>query len=386
MKRVRWTTVLALAGVLVVGGVAVAQDRVGAVGAVVAQDGATAFVDEAARIQADRAGIISELMGMWAPARGAFQLEIALQRASAAKLLQVSRAGSFEEVERILLGATAGAPFGEFVPNALGDTDQDYLYTPVTPCRIFDTRNVGGSIPAGGTRDFYVYGGGLDIIQGGDPAGCPAPKGEPRGVHLNVTVVPVGAQGNIRVYPADAATPNASAVNFKLGTNIANALTVQSFYSLGPEEIQVFAGAGAAHVLADVLGYYYDVELTLGSGQTLTGVYSAHTASAATGEFFMASFSYGIELPSAPSAPSANFIPVGGSSTTNCPGSATSPSALPGNLCVYERVNVDSTYGCIFGPQSGACNSMSTFGAGVSFSATNAGRTLSYGTWAVTAP
>jgi hypothetical protein len=91
----------------------------------------------------------------------------------------------------------------------------------------------------------FVYGTGLDTIQGGDPAGCPAPQGEPRGVHLNLTVVPVGTQGNVRVYPANVATPGASAVNFKLGTNIANALTVQTFYDLASEEIQVFVGGAA---------------------------------------------------------------------------------------------------------------------------------------------
>jgi hypothetical protein len=285
MTRFRWATVLALAGLLVVGGMAVAQDRAMTAaeqaaliaGGPVAQDGAQTAAAQAAQarlaeIQANREATISELMGVWAPSRGADQLELALREASARQLLQVSRAESFLEVNKILLGPSAGGPFGEVVANSLGDTDQDYVYTPVEPCRIFDTRNVGGAIPAGGTRDFYVYGGGLDTLQGGNPAGCPAPKGEPRAVHLNVTVVPVGAQGNVRVYPANVATPQASAVNFKLGTNIANALTVQTYYFFGPQEIQVFAGAGAAHVLADVMGYYYNVGAGTGTQTIPDGV------------------------------------------------------------------------------------------------------------------
>jgi hypothetical protein len=337
-----------------------------------------------AGIQADREGTISELLGVWAPAEGADQLEVTLRAATDQELLLVSQATSFDEVERILLGEAARSPVGEFIPNALGDADQDYLYTPVAPCRIFDTRNVGGAIAAGTSREFYVYGPGLNTLQGG-AANCPAPKGEPRGVHLNVTVVPVGAQGNVRVYPANASTPNASAVNFKLGTNIANALTVQSYYSLGPREIEVYAGAGAAHVLADVLGYYYDVDLTLGSGETLKGVYGASTNNALAGEFFMAPFSFPVELPGAPSAPAANFIPIGGSPTTNCPGSYTNPTALPGNLCVYERTSVNRTFSSIFNPATGN-STFGTFGAALSFLATANGRTLSYGSWAVTAP
>jgi hypothetical protein len=258
MKRFGWVTLLALAGVLVVGGMAVAQERP----MTAAERSAEVELARLAEIQADREGKIAELVAMWAPRGGAEaeQLEMTLRAAKPAQLLRVSAAESFDAVERILLGAGAGAPFGGVLPNDLGDTSQDYVYTPVTPCRIFDTRNAGGSISAGTTREFYVYGTSTIAAQGGNPSGCAAPQGEPRAVHLNVTVVPVGTQGNVRVYPANVATPGASAVNFKLGTNIANALTVGTYYALGtPREIEVFAGAGDAHVLADVLGYYYNV-------------------------------------------------------------------------------------------------------------------------------
>jgi hypothetical protein len=264
MTRCRWGVLVAMAGLLLGVGSAVAQDDMIAAGGpkVVAENPAQS--EQSRRLEAIRSdpeGTIAELMGRWAPAEGASQLETALRAAGPGKLYQVSRAGSFKEVERILLGAAAGAPSLGVIPNTLGDTTQDYVFTAVTPCRIFDTRNIGAPIAAGGTMEFYVYGGAPDIApQGGEAAGCPAPagKGEPRAVHMNLTVVPVGAQGNVRVYPADVATPTASSVNFKLGTNIANALTVGTYVSFGPKEIEVFVAVSDAHVVGDVLGYYYD--------------------------------------------------------------------------------------------------------------------------------
>jgi hypothetical protein len=268
MARFRWGVVLAMAGLALGAGSAIAQDDMTVAGGpkVVAETPAQA--EQMARLEAIRAnpeGTISELMARWAPPEGASQLETALRAAGPGKLYAVSRATSFKEVERILLGPAAGRPFNGAVTNTLGDTTQDFVYTPVSPCRIFDTRSgtgeFAGPITAGNSKQFYVYGSAGDIApQGGSATGCPAPagKGEPRGVHMNLTVVPVSGQGNARVYPADEAPPTSSSVNFKLGTNIANALTVKTYVSFGPKEIAVYVAVSDAHVVGDVLGYYYD--------------------------------------------------------------------------------------------------------------------------------
>jgi hypothetical protein len=258
MTRCRRGVLLAVAGLLLAGGSAIAQDDMVAAGGPRSVALAPAEAEQLARLAAIRSNpeaAVSELVARWAPADGASQLEVALRAAGPGKLYQLSSAKSFEEVERILLG-----PGADVAPNFLGDTTQDYVFTPVTPCRIFDTRNISGGTPitAGNSQEFYVYG--SVSAQGGEATGCapPAGKGEPRAVHINLTVVPVGAQGNVRVYPANATTPTASSVNFKLGTNIANALTVGTYYSIGPREIEVYVAVSDAHVVGDVLGYYYD--------------------------------------------------------------------------------------------------------------------------------
>lgn len=75
----------------------------------------------------------------------------------------------------------------------LGDLDKDYVFTPVTPCRIIDTRAGGGGLfLPGQAREYYIYGPGGNIAsQGGNRIGCPSPRGEPRGVHVNITAVPL---------------------------------------------------------------------------------------------------------------------------------------------------------------------------------------------------
>ena len=79
---------------------------------------------------------------------------------------------------------------------------QDLKYTPVTPCRIVDTRKSGGKIGAYTQRNFYVYGsGGTISAQGGNSAGCPAPLGEPLAAHINMVAVDPPAKAICRPFP-----------------------------------------------------------------------------------------------------------------------------------------------------------------------------------------
>ena len=75
----------------------------------------------------------------------------------------------------------------------------EFLYTPVHPCRIVDTRKAGGAISVDGIRSYDVHG--YVSHQGGNYYGCFSPKGEPRAVHINVTAVPVAGNGWLTAYP-----------------------------------------------------------------------------------------------------------------------------------------------------------------------------------------
>jgi hypothetical protein len=132
---------------------------------------------------------------------------------------------------------------------------ENLVYTPVNPCRIVDTRKAGGAIPPSGIRNYNVHG---DVAsQGGNPAGCPSPKGEPLAVALNVTAVPVSGLGYLTAYPYCSNAPLASLVNYKAGIQpIANSGTVKTCFNC-TKDISVKSGSGTSHVVIDVLGYYY---------------------------------------------------------------------------------------------------------------------------------
>ena len=129
----------------------------------------------------------------------------------------------------------------------------------MTPCRIVNTKAKVGRFSPNERREYYVYGSSTVIAnQGGNPAGCAAPSGEPSAVHINVTVIPQSGQGHFALFPANVSPPVASLVNYKAGVqNVANAATVKGFRGEILREIEVINRYGNAHLVIDVMGYYY---------------------------------------------------------------------------------------------------------------------------------
>ncbi|MDJ0791996.1 MAG: hypothetical protein QNJ71_08870 [Acidimicrobiia bacterium] len=132
---------------------------------------------------------------------------------------------------------------------------------------------------------------------------------------------------------------------------------------------------------ADMLDGYEATDLMPGgvvpAGATIRGVWSVGGASAT---WVNDGHSFGYTLPSKPVS---HYI--SGGPTTECPGTATQPEALPGHLCVYEDtrngISVDLTVGDADGQRTLA----STFGFFVTTETAGAANMLAYGGWAVTA-
>ena len=157
----------------------------------------------------------------------------------------------------LLVAQFVDASFGEVTIVPLSyPSFADLGYAPVSPCRIVDTRLAGGAMSPGTIRGYNVWG---DVAsQGGNPAGCPSPSGEPYAVHINVTAVPVSGSGNIVAYPFGSAAPRASLVNYNSGAqNIANGGTVKTSFNYG-KDINIKSNYGTTHVVIDVLGYYFE--------------------------------------------------------------------------------------------------------------------------------
>src|SRR5262245_30041658 len=161
-------------------------------------------------IAANKESYVAELAAKWQGYSddGGAELRAAMMIASPARLQALSGAKSVDAVNR-LLGAA---------PSQIGENADDLVFTPVTPCRLVNTITAGGMIAANTTRSFTING--TLTGQGGDAAGCGLPGealflGEPAAALLTVVAVQPQGAGNLRAFPAGAAAPNASIINYQ---------------------------------------------------------------------------------------------------------------------------------------------------------------------------
>jgi hypothetical protein len=96
----------------------------------------------------------------------------------------------------------------------------------------------------------------------------------------------------------------------------------------------------------------------------------------------VSAISFGINL----SAPPIPHLVAPGQTVANCPGTATSPQAAPGHLCVYSSLRRAVTSTCVAGTEF-VCETSDRTGAFVFVLSTDSDtRVFHIGTWAVTVP
>jgi len=153
------------------------------------------------------------------------------------------------------------------LPNVLGDSSKDLVYTPIRPCRIFDTRVVGGPLAAGTARNFMVATGGANLTrQGGNAAGCGIPTGRATAVMINLTAEQASGPGNLRAWAvADPQTPQpfASALNYGavigvkgLGNTSAVQLCDPALDNCSAGDLRIQANLNGTDVVGDAFGYF----------------------------------------------------------------------------------------------------------------------------------
>lgn len=137
----------------------------------------------------------------------------------------------------------------------IGSLSADLVYTPLTPCRIVDTRVAGGTIPALATRGFKAWGASF-AAQGGSATNCGIPQNtNVAALDLNVVVVGTAADGYITLFPFGVAQPTASTLNYLAGAVLANGAAVKVSQASLANDWNVYTSA-ATHFVADVTGYY----------------------------------------------------------------------------------------------------------------------------------
>jgi Collagen triple helix repeat (20 copies) len=131
------------------------------------------------------------------------------------------------------------------VASATTDGSVASVFTPVTPCRILDSRDEvpGGWLGAGDTK----------TVDPSSVAECTVPESA-NALSVNVTAVDATAPTYLVLFPSDVARPMASHLN----PGPSEAVTVNSVeVKLGADgKFQVYNLAGSVDVVLDVLGFY----------------------------------------------------------------------------------------------------------------------------------
>jgi hypothetical protein len=139
----------------------------------------------------------------------------------------------------------------------LGNLSSDLVFTPVTPCRIIDTRNAAAGVLTAGTSRGFMGWSSNYTAQGGAATSCNLPNSTNNSaIVVNFTVVGPATGGYITVFPGDATSvPLAATLNFNAGDVKGN----NAFLKLNQTGIGADFGiytTSTTHIVADVVGYY----------------------------------------------------------------------------------------------------------------------------------
>ena len=223
-------------------------------------------------IDMNRANIVSGLAARWQGdtangKRANFKAELAGLRAD--QLLTISRMDSFEDIADLLDGQatgtqtrgalstlsatqTGGKASGEASTRlVLGDPTTDLAYTPLTPCRLFDTRS-------GQTSALGQLGGTFlpNTVRSIVPAGaCAIPGTGVKNLFVGFTTVNnTPNSGGFLSLLAPGAPLTTSVDIFNIGAILSAGNATVPTGAAG--QFDVFVATANAHVVVDVLGYF----------------------------------------------------------------------------------------------------------------------------------
>ena len=220
-------------------------------------------------IERHRISVVKAIVDKWADTfaalppserRSAEQLGNELWLLRSDRLLAASLAGTFITVAQVLAESRdeVSASGGKASAKVLGDSADDLTFTPVTPCRIVDTRLAGGALAASTTRTFFGFASSQPqsfASQGGAPSNCGLPS-EVAALALNVAAVQPQAAGFITLWqggvtrPASGSTVNYAAADFATATG-----TIVPVNSITSNQFNAWSPAGVDLVI-DVVGYF----------------------------------------------------------------------------------------------------------------------------------
>lgn len=264
-------------------------------------------------------------------------------KASLGTLTRAANAPSFESmndaflvddqgntVHTNLLNAVNAGATGRVSPRLLGETTNDLVFVPITPCRIVDTRLAGGQIAANTVRHFDVTAVSGYAFQGGDASNCSGAGsvGSFAAAAINFTVVTPAAAGYITAFPFLGTQPLASTVNYTAGSIVGNYTVVKLDQGASANELSVYSFA-QTHLVADLVGYFINPVLgDIDCQETFSSNITVNPNSTGTG--------------SSPACAAGYTIISGGCTMSNFDGRIVSSRQFPGSnthFCAFRNEN-----------------------------------------------
>ncbi len=250
-------------------------------------------------VDRNRDGIVSDVVARWAEVTKSAktgvlsetELRDALAKLRADQLFSASLAGNYAALLNVFVeaGALSDGKASAKPQQKVAGSGPELVYTPITPCRILDSRfGVGGSFAAGATQSFKATNpAGTFSSQGGSPTNCGIPV-KAAAVTLNFTVFNTGAgPAFIAAWPFNQPNPGTATLNWtSAGAQVANGAVLPLCKGAGcTSDFNVFASSNT-DMVADVVGYFTEPSggyvLTVApSGAQYTSIQAAINAAAA---------------------------------------------------------------------------------------------------------
>lgn len=186
-----------------------------------------------------------------------------MMKADAANLRAAAKGETYDAAMAALSGLTtdvtakADALGGATAATAarLGDLNADLTYTPITPCRILDTRLGGGVIPATSTRSFVAIGASSYASQGGSNTDCGTAGVEASAVAVNLTAVSPAGNGFTTVFRYNSTMPLSASLTYTPGAVLNNTVISPIPNPVQGFDFSVYTFA-ESHYVADIVGYF----------------------------------------------------------------------------------------------------------------------------------
>jgi len=215
------------------------------------------------QVLGDKAGYAAAIVARWEEsAREAgrwdknYSVDLleSLMKLDPENLLAAGEASSYQAVMTVLATGRAEPTIEGPGPSSLGQNFQDLVYTPLTPCRIVDTRSaVEGALAAGVARTFDVDGSNL-ADQGGRATGCGIPLAVAQAVTMTIVAVQPAGRGHLAAWGLGPRPTPSSVLNYAANDVVANTAIIPVVPG-GGDDFTLFSLA-TTHVVVDVLGYF----------------------------------------------------------------------------------------------------------------------------------